>query len=354
MSFNDRRMTSFSKKSTRAARLPLLFLLLSLLACSNDRPEVIKLAGATMGTTYHISLVVEDGEIDSQVLQASIDQRLESINLQMSTYISESEISHFNREPPDQWFYISDDFFKVLQLSMEISWLSNGAFDPSIGPLVNLWGFGPKQQGAPQDQAPSEQAIAAALSQVDFRALVLDLAENKILKKKPIVIDLSAFAKGYAVDQVAELLEGEGFSNYMVEIGGELRLSGNSPRGGPWRIAIEEPVDGAQQLHRAIELTNKAVATSGDYRNYFEQDGKHYSHTIDPTTGRPVVHRLVSVTVISDTAAEADALATAVLVLGEKAGYKMAQDYNLAVYIIYRREKGLVSQSSDAFAAYLD
>jgi thiamine biosynthesis lipoprotein len=269
----------------------------------------------------------------------------------MSTYIDNSELSRFNRHPVDQWFSVSPELFEVLLASIELGWLSGGALDISVGPVVDLWGFGPAERGG---QLPEADVLADALALVDFRALELDLAENRVLKTKPVQLDLSAIAKGFAVDMIARLLRDQGYQNFMVEIGGELYMAGNSPRGSPWRIAIEEPNALPGQVHRAILVSDKAVATSGDYRNYFEHDGKRYSHTIDPITGRPVIHNLASVTVIADDAAIADGLATAINVMGPKAGLALAQQQGLAIYLIVKTDQGFDSRYSDAFAPYLN
>jgi thiamine biosynthesis lipoprotein len=302
-----------------------------------------------MGTSYHITVVGD--QADAQALQQRVDFRLKLINQQMSTYIDNSELSRFNRHPVDQWFSVSPELFEVLLASIELGWLSGGALDISVGPVVDLWGFGPAERGG---QLPEADVLADALALVDFRALELDLAENRVLKTKPVQLDLSAIAKGFAVDMIARLLRDQGYQNFMVEIGGELYMAGNSPRGSPWRIAIEEPNALPGQVHRAILVSDKAVATSGDYRNYFEHDGKRYSHTIDPITGRPVIHNLASVTVIADDAAIADGLATAINVMGPKAGLALAQQQGLAIYLIVKTDQGFDSRYSDAFAPYLN
>lgn len=307
-----------------------------------------------MGTTYHITVLEQEGvSADRDELQQAVDAQLQLINQQMSTYIEDSELEIFNRQPVDKPMVLSENLFDVLLLSIEVSWLSEGAFDISVGPLVNLWGFGPGADFA-HDEVPSAEAIAAAKAQTGFSALELDLVSQSAIKHKPLTLDLSAIAKGYGVDKVAALLEFAGYRNYMVEIGGELRLKGLNPRGTPWHIAIEEPdPSGQRSIHKAIAISDAGMATSGDYRNFFERDGKRYSHTIDPQTGYPITHRLASVTVVADSSAYADALATALNVMGPERGMKLANRQGLAVYMIVKTDEGFTSMASEAFQPYM-
>ena len=301
-----------------------------------------------MGTHYHITVVGSPST--SPQLAEKIKLRLALLNQQMSTYIDQSELNRFNRSPPGEWVHVSPELFDVLLTSSEISWLSNGSFDITVAPLVDLWGFGPKQNKG----LPSQSAISQQLANVGFQHLQFNLQGRKITKNEPIHLDLSAIAKGYGVDLIAQLLRDEGFNSFMVEVGGEVYLSGLSPRDTPWRIAIEQPSEHNISVHRALKLSNKAVATSGDYRNYIELDGVRYSHTIDPRSGRPITHSLASVTVIHDNATTADALATAINVMGAEAGMILAQQQNLAIYLISKTSAGFESQYSDAFKPYLD
>jgi thiamine biosynthesis lipoprotein len=256
-----------------------------------------------------------------------------------------------NRVPNALPFEVDGALFDLLLQAMEVSWLSNGAFDVTVGPLVNLWGFGPQHR---EGRIPSAAEIAAARENIGYQNLVFNIADSSVQKNRPVTIDLSAIAKGYGVDQVAELLRQAGIKDFMVEIGGELYLSGTNALGKPWRIAIEQPGELVGQVHRTVNISNAAMATSGSYRNYFEVAGKRYSHTIDPRSGKPVTHKLVSVTVVADNCAYADALATAIDVMGPEQGLKLANEQGLAVYLISRGDNGLVVNYSDAFAAYLD
>lgn len=330
------------------------FVLLSLFwlsGCAEKVSEPVKLSGLTMGTSYHITLVPDvPSRIDAAALQSRIDNMLVQLNQQMSTYIDDSEISNLNRAGVNEAIPVSDELFDVLLLSTETSWLSNGAFDITVGPLVNLWGFGPSGD---IESLPSDELIEETRARTGYQLYNLNLAQKEVVKKELLVFDLSAIAKGYGVDELANLLSSEGYENYMVEIGGELRLSGHNSEGKLWRIAIEQPEAMPGTVYRAIAVSDKAIATSGDYRNYFVKDGKRYSHTIDPRTGRPIAHTLASVTVIADTAAQADALATAVNVMGSELGMQLAERENLAIYMIRHDGEGFVSSHSKAFETYL-
>lgn len=319
-----------------------------LLAGCDHAPEVIHISGAKMGTSYHITVVAEQPAPAD--LAEQIDNALNRIDLSMSTYKSESELSQFNRLPAGEQMTASTGLWDVLQTSRKVWQQSGGAFDPSVGPIVDLWGFGPVATG---DRIPGDDEINQALANSGFEHLVIDDDTRVIGKQLPIRIDLSAVAKGYAVDQVADLLEMLALPDYLVEVGGEMRVSGLNPKGQPWRIAIEKP-DAFGQVEEVIGLQQGAVATSGDYRNYFEKDGQRYSHSIDPRTGRPITHRLASVTVISERCSDADAWATAFLVMGDKAALEIANQQSLAVYMLVRRNDQFEVEYSDAFKPYLN
>lgn len=331
-----------------------IVILLSLffIACGDSTAPHFKLSGETMGTTYHIT-IVEKSDIDLSVeeLQQAIDKQLALINQQMSTYIADSELSRLNRAPIAEPVVVSPNLFDVLMLSIEVAWLSNGAFDITVAPLVDLWGFGPGDIDL-NPSLPEKGDINRLLENTGFSHLELNLGDLSITKHRDVHLDLSGIAKGFAVDKLAELLEYAGYSDFMVEVGGELRLEGLSPKGVPWKIAIEEPDSVQRSVHRAISLSDKAMATSGDYRNYFEKDGKRYSHTINPQTGYPIDHKLASVTVISDSAAYADALATALNVLGPDEGMKLAEQQDIAVYMIVKTDDGFSSMFSESFKPF--
>jgi thiamine biosynthesis lipoprotein len=317
-----------------------LLVILALVGCSN-KPEVLNISGTKMGTSYQITIVAD--QLPPEDLEQQIERLLSKVDNSMSTYKKDSEISHFNRLPIGQTMTISQEFAEVVKISQKIWQLSNGAFDPTIGPLVDLWGFGP---GERHDSIPLPETIAQTKAKVGFDAVVL--LEQTLSKTKPVALDLSAVAKGYAVDRVADLLEMLALPEYLVEIGGEIRVSGFNADGVPWRIAMEQPQLFAE-VDRVINITDIAVATSGDYRNYFEKDGVRYSHTIDPKTGMPIDHNLASVTVLSTSCAEADAWATAFSVIGAEQGLALANKLDLAAYMLVRENEQFVSKSSASF-----
>jgi len=290
--------------------------------------------GRTMGTSYSVKVAKFPPGPTRKQIQAEIDRRLELINDQMSTYRPDSQLSRFNKSQGTDWFEVSPATATVVAEALRISELSDGAFDVTVGPLVNLWRFGPDKANK---GFPTDHAIAEAKARVGYRKLQVRLDPPALKKAQPnVYVDLSAIAKGYAVDQLAGYLDELGLSNYLVEIGGEVIARGTKSNDRPWRVGIESPLYDQRQLHMAIELNRHAMATSGDYRNYFEHEGKHYSHTIDPRTGRPVDHTLASVTVVTDNCMTADALATAIMVMGPNKGFQLAKEQNLAVFLMMR------------------
>ncbi len=298
-----------------------------------------------MGTQYHIRIPfivkneIRNKIIPQQQLQREIDALLVSINQEMSTYLVDSSISLFNQSQTKDWFPVSKRFLDVIKTAQRISHSSQGAFDVTVMPLVNLWGFGSSKKNS----LPSQQQIDSALDKTGYQFLQIQLQPTAIRKQKiHLSIDLSAIAKGYAVDAVALLLQKHQFQHFLIEIGGEIRVQGKNKQHEPWRIAIEKPTMLYRSIQQGLKLNNSAIATSGDYRNYYEQEGKRYSHTINPKTGKPITHKLASVTVLNKSAMIADAQATAIMVLGEKKGKIYAQRENLQVYMIFR-DKGKFS-----------
>lgn len=317
--------------------------------CAPGAREFV-LEGQTMGTTYHIKMVVEQGELPRGI-QAQVDAALNAVDMSMSTYKPESELNRLNRHPVGESFAVSADLWAVLDIAAQIYGLTDGAFDPSVAPLVNLWGFGPVETG---DRIPADGEIEALVAAIGFDKLVRSETQRTVYKSAPLSLDLSAVAKGYGADKVARLLRSQGIHRYMIEVGGELALAGLNSRGQAWRIAIETPALFQGEVQKIIAVTDRGLATSGDYRNYFEKDGKRYSHTIDPRTGRPITHRLASVTVIADTAAMADALATGFDVLGAERALVIAGQLNVPVFLVVREAGGFKEIYSEAFAPYLD
>ena len=325
------------------------FVVIFLLNACTQKPESIKFAGKTMGTTYHITLANPPQNLDITQLQHMIDQRLLVINQLMSTYISDSEISRFNQSPSQQWFSLSPETMKVLLYSLSLSEKTQGKFDVTVAPLINLWGFGHKDM----EIFPDDNAIQQAMETIGWELIEIDSTQQRAKKNKPLSIDLSAVAKGYGVDEISQLLDQFSIDHYLVEIGGEIRVKGLNQSNTLWRIGIETPSVHQSGAQKIIPLNNVAVATSGDYRNFFEKEGVRYSHTIDPQTGKPVIHNIASLTVISETAMEADALATALMVLGEEQALIMAKVYNIPLYILLYENNSFTALHSPAFEKYL-
>jgi thiamine biosynthesis lipoprotein len=336
-----------------AAGLPNLVVgVLALLAsaCGDPALRLVELSGTTMGTIYNVKLVGIPAELEKKTLHARIDEKLIAINAQMSTYDRESELSRFNKSRSTDWVETSTDLAAVIREAQHVSELTAGAFDVTVAPLVDLWGFGPDDR---QDRIPSPREIAAMAARIGYTHVRARGSPPAIRKDLPnLHIDLSAIAKGYAVDQITELLESLGIANYLVEIGGELRGRGHNDTGSRWRIGIEQPEFGSRDVHTVITINDVGVATSGDYRNYFEKDGVRYSHTINPRTGRPITHTLASVTVIGYSTAEADALATGLMVLGPEEGYRLAEREGIAACFIVRTADGFIDRQTLAFARH--
>jgi thiamine biosynthesis lipoprotein len=329
-----------------------LFLIISTLlitGCGNSQHnEEAYLEGKTMGTTYHIKFYAE--QVDPQAVQAEIDAVLVDINQSMSTYIEDSEINTFNRLDANEVMPISDDFRAVISESMRIG-NSTKTLDVTMGPLIDLWGFGPDKKPT---KRPTDEALANMVSNIGIDKLVLN--EQGLAKTvADLELSFSATAKGYGIDKVAELLQSKGITDYMVEIGGELRIAGTKPDNQAWRIAIEQPDanPGERKVHRVLTPGNNGIATSGDYRIFYTMDGETYTHLIDPMTGMPIKHDLVSVTVLHPSAMTADGLATALTVMGMEGAQRYAEQHDLPVYLIAKSAQGLVTYSSPAFKPYL-
>ncbi|OQX27782.1 MAG: hypothetical protein BWK80_03525 [Desulfobacteraceae bacterium IS3] len=262
-------------------------------------------------------------------LQGKIEKRLKEVNRSMSTYIKDSEISRFNAlKSTEEKFYISDDFLQVMVVAKHLYEITNGAWDGTVNPLVNLWGFGSTEKK--EDAVPNPAEIQQFLADVGFDQI--EISEEKYLRKKnaSISLDLASIAKGFGVDQVAEVIEKSGFADFLVEIGGEVYASGFRKDSTSWRVGINTPQKNASldAVYKVVPLHNKALATSGDYRIFFEADGKRYSHILDPTTGYPVTNRVVSASVIADNCTFADGLATALMVLGHEKAVALAEKLN--------------------------
>ncbi|GMG88179.1 FAD:protein FMN transferase [Biformimicrobium ophioploci] len=323
--------------------------LLNIAGCERE-PVAWKISGQTMGTTYNVTLVNPPEMAARDEVQSALRRELDEVNRQMSTYIPDSELSVFNDSMVDVPMAVSADLAGVVALSLEIHEKSGGAFDATVGPLVDLWGFGAVET---EDRVPLEAEVQSAREATGSEAIVVLEKPARLQKLGQRRLDLSAIAKGHGVDRLAELLLERGFTDFLVEIGGEIRVEGNNPQGLPWAIGVESPGEG-RMVQRPIFLSGVALATSGDYRNYFEREGVRYSHTIDPRTGYPITHSLASVTVVAGSAAIADGYATAMNVLGQHAALELAEKENLAVYLLIRDGDSFREIYNPAFEKYLE
>ena len=346
-------LININKNSERCSLFLVVILLCSvgLSSCdsgSSDKQQVT-FSGPMMGTDYRVT-VIKDSLIDSDSLEAEVLKAMNSVNQSMSNYIADSEISDFNRLPANQTQKLSADLLEVISEAISISVISDGAFDVTLAQAIDAWGFGPKGQIT---QRPSAADIESLRATVGVDKLIL--SEGSLIKTvNGLEISLSAIAKGYAVDKVALVLNSFGLTNYLINIGGELRASGRSADDKLWRVGIEKPhiLGGIQEI---VKLDNVAIATSGDYRNYLVVDDQQFSHMIDSRTLMPIYHRLALVSVISESATTADALATAMMAMGEQKAWDFAQNNDLAAYLIIRgvSEGEYAVQLTDKFEAYL-
>lgn len=331
--------------------LPILALATLVSGCLFDKePEVVRLSGETMGTTFNITAIGED--LDETALAAAVEETLADVNAKMSNWDPNSEVSTFSASTSTDPMPVSEEFAFVMTAANEVHDKSDGTFDVTLGPLIELWGFGPR---TPEDPVPSDAEIQAALNGVgQARLLTLDPEAGTLSKSNASVgINLSAIAKGYGIDAVAETLREAGIEDYLVEIGGDLVTKGQNDKDEAWRIGIEKPQAGSQTPQLIVSLDDLGMASSGNYKNFFEQDGIRYSHIIDPITGRPITHRTTSVTVLAENAMMADAWATAMLALGQDKGLELAEEHKLAVYFISRDvtggEEAYITVHSTAF-----
>jgi thiamine biosynthesis lipoprotein len=329
----------------------LLIIIFATTACEAKREHHIQ--GRTMGTTYNVKVVT--GYFQSIAgVKEKIDKRLKEINGSMSTYQKDSEISRFNRfKEVGQKFKISIDFFQVMRAGRRIHRLSNGAWDGTVTPLVDLWGFG---RSGRLDRVPSNSEIEALLPDIGFANI--DILNPGFLAKKrvAVTIDLSSIAKGYGVDEVAALLRDLGYLDYLVEIGGEIFAAGHRKDNTRWRIGINRPrADAAfDEVYKVVGMYNQAFATSGDYRNFFEVDGTRYSHVIDPRSGYPVSNGVAGVSIVADTCTFADGLATAVMVMGAEKGLELIDrlDGVEGLIVVEQTDGTLADYVSKGFEAF--
>lgn len=345
----------------------LAVLLAIVVACrpsSSDLPEMTVFSGTSMGTWYTVKVVDPPASVDLAALDGQIRDTLSRVDALMSTYRPDSELSRLNRcdlpsaeyenAPPSgwQWFEVSHETAAVVNEAVEIGQLTHGAFDVTVAPLVDLWNFGPDKRVA--DTVPSPAEVEEVKARIGLEKLEVRLSPPAVRKgRKDLQIDLSGIAKGFAVDQVADQLDGLGIHSYMVDVGGEVKARGRNRKGRPWQIGVESPTSGTRGIQKVIPLDGLAVATSGDYRNYFEKDGVRYCHIIDPRSGRPISHKLASVSVIAQSCARADALCTGLMVLGPEAGYNLAVEEDLAALFLVKSRTGFDEEMTPRFEELL-
>ena len=326
------------------------FASLLILAGCEKPAEQIHLTGPTMGTTYNIKYISGEGIPAPDDRQKEVDRLLEEVNDQMSTYREGSELSRFNQHSTSEPFSVSTQTATVVKEAIRLNKVTLGALDVTVGPLVNLWGFGPE---ARPEIVPTDAELAERRAKTGIEHL--QVSGNLLQKEIPsLYVDLSTIAKGWGVDVVADYIQSQGVVNYMVEVGGEMRLKGVNREGVPWRIAIEKPSVEERAIQEIIEPGDMAIATSGDYRNYFERDGIRYSHIINPETGKPISHKVVSVTVLDKSSMTADGLATGLMVLGEVKGMQVAQEHNIPVLMIVKTDDGFEELTSEAYKPFIN
>ncbi len=335
---------------SRLIQLPVLALLSLLVMRSSVLAAApIALSGQAFGTSYSIKLCAADNSVDQAGVSSRLAELFETIDRQMSLWRDESELTLFNRNQSLDWFPVSVETVDVVLAAIEVTRITDGAFDPTVGPLVQLWSFGPQQQPL---RVPSDEQIAEARRHVGIDLIEARRSPPAIRKLDPAVqLDLNAIAKGDAVDRAAQLLDEFEPTGYMVEIGGEVRTFGTRKDGSPWAIGIERPVVAERVLQSIVDLNTAAMATSGDYRNFVVADGQRYSHTIDPRTGRPIEHALAAASVVADNCMLADAWATAIMVLGPDEGLRIAEANGIAALLIRHAGDGFVEERTSTFPA---
>lgn len=324
-----------------------VLIVILLLGC-DQATKPLFLEGSTMGTTYHFTLVKVPPQLKEIQLKQEIDTLLAEVNQQMSTYKKDSELSLLNQNPSTDWIPISKALFTVMQEALRVSALSEGAFDITVGPLVNLWGFGPTWR---EDKIPTQEEINQEKQKVSYQYLSIQIDPPAIKKTKPdVYIDLSGIAQGYAADIIADFLEKQGILNYLVEISGEMRTKGHNPKGEAWKVAIEKPIPNIRAVQTVVSVHDSGIATSGDYRNFFELNGRRFSHIIDPKTGEPVQTNVVSATILdSKSCMTADAWAKVPIVMGAEKALALAERENIAMYLLIKEGDQFISKSSRAF-----
>lgn len=321
-------------------------LVLALSGCDSNAERVEVLSGPTMGSTYTIKYVFNASTPAADAVGFEVQSILDEVDRQMSTYRLDSDIARFNQSPANTCLPMPQPVLDLAQYGYELSRSSDGAFDLTLGPLLNLWGFGPQARAK---HVPSAADIAKAKTQIGYQHV--RVVGNQLCKDADVQVEFNSIAAGYTVDRISERFTELNIDSYMIEVTGELIAKGRKPDGSPWRIALEQPLgDGQRVIQRVLEIDGYGINTSGDYRNYFEENGVRFSHTIDPQVGAPINHRLASVTVVDPSALHADGLGTVLLVLGPERGLAFAEERKIAAFFVMRDGEGFATQVSSEFS----
>ncbi|HHX33975.1 MAG TPA: FAD:protein FMN transferase [Gammaproteobacteria bacterium] len=322
-------------------------LVVTLSGCESNAERIEVLSGPTMGSTYTVKYVSSSSTPAADAVGVELQRILDEVDRQMSTYRLDSDIARFNQAPANTCMNMPQPVLDLVQYGYELAQISDGAFDLTLGPLLDVWGFGPQSRAK---SVPSAEDIAAAKAQTGYQHV--RVVEGQLCKDAAVQIDLNSIAAGYTVDRISQRFVELKIDSYMIEVTGELIAAGRKPDGSPWRIALEQPLgDGQRVIQRILELDGYGVNTSGDYRNYFEENGVRFSHTLDPKVGAPISHRLASVTVIDRSTLHADGLGTLLLVLGPDRGLAFAEEHKIAAFFVMRDDDaGFVTQVSSEFS----
>ena len=334
-------------------RIVLCAIALAALAACAKLPRIQSLDGESMGSTWSVRYVDTDAGVEK--VKSEVEARLALVDQQMSTWKADSDLSRFNHSVAGTWTVLPPEVFKVVDAALTLAKDTNGAYDPTVGPLVDLWGFGP---AGTRREPPDAASIESMRERTGWQRVQRQAAQLRILQRGGTYLDLSSIAPGYALDLIGEYLQSQGIANYLVEVGGELRGRGSRPDGSAWQVAIQRPVDsdsadGSITPQHVVGLRDASLGSSGDYRHFFDDGGRRYAHRIDPRTGYPLDNGVASVTAMSKDGIDADPLATALSVLGADAGIEYAKRRNIAALFILRKGDGFEERMTPAFAALL-
>jgi thiamine biosynthesis lipoprotein len=306
--------------------------------------RVEEFSGPTMGSTYTIKYVRGQSSPGIDLLKRETESILAEVDLQLSTYRADSVIEKFNQAPAGSCQVMPAGLLELVDAGYALHEESDGLLDLTLEPVLNLWGFGPQARA---EKVPTPEALAAAMSRVGMQHLRRQ--GEQLCKDVDLQLDFNSIAAGYAVDKIVQRLSELGVSRYMIEVTGELKAAGLKPDGQPWRIGLEAPQDGQRVAQRVLAVDGYGISTSGDYRNYFEEDGQRYSHTLDPSTGKPINHQLAAVTVVDKSTLRADGLSTVLMVMGTERGLAFAERKGIAAFFVTREGDGFVTQTTQAF-----